>query len=131
MSNDSYELRFSAQMLPAVLHGLAIERNCAMMSGRTGAMMQAEFQAMLDGLARQCGIPNLLRVVDEHKWYRACDALKKAKEFHWYVRRAGVIGRSPTDRRSPAMSRWSSTAGSIPWSIASRRPSLASRPSVR
>lgn len=101
MSNDSYELRFSAQMLPAVLHGLAIERNCAMMSGRTGAMMQAEFQAMLDGLARQCGIPNLLRVVDEHKWYRACDALKKAKEFHWYVQEGGRDWSKPDRPQKP------------------------------
>lgn len=100
-TNDSFEVRCSAQMLPALLHGLAIARNTAMMSGRTGKHVQAEFETMLDDLARQCGIPNLLRVVDEYRWYKACDALKKAKEFHWYVKEGGSDWSKPDRPKLP------------------------------
>lgn len=100
-TNDSYEVRCSAQMLPALLHGLAIARNTAMMSGRTGKLVQAEFEKMLEDLAIQCGIPNLLRVVDEYRWYKACDALKKAKEFHWYVKEGGCDWSKPDRPKLP------------------------------
>lgn len=103
-TNDSYGVRCSAQMLPALLHGLSIARGTAMVSGIRGSTrkeMMAEFERMLEDLARQCGIPNLLRVVDEYKWYEACDALKKAKTFHWYVKEGDLDWTKPDRPRKP------------------------------
>ena len=97
--NDRFEISCTAQMLPALLHGLAIARNTAMMCGGPG--VRREFDAMLEDLARQCGIPNLLRVVDEYKWYRACDAMRKAKEFHWYIKDGDLDWGSPDRSRKP------------------------------
>ena len=99
--NDTYGLRCTGQMLPALLHGLAIARNTAMCYGRVGDDVKAEFSAMLEDLAGQCGVPKLLNVVDEYRWYKACEALKTAKEFSWYVQEGDRDWRQPDSPRKP------------------------------
>jgi hypothetical protein len=63
--------------------------------------MQEEFSTMLDGLAAQVGIPNLLRSVEENQWYRACDALKKAQAYHWFTKEGSPIDWRNRDVRHP------------------------------
>lgn len=88
-ANDRYTVEMRARMLPAMLHALMIGRNTAMMCGQKG--VEAEFKTMVDDLARQSGIPNLIRTVEEGQWFAACQALAKAKEYHWYVECRGRL----------------------------------------
>ncbi len=85
--NDRYTVEMRARMLPSMLRALMIGRTTAMMCGEKG--VEAEFKAVVDDLARQSGIPDLVKTIEGGQWYEASKALAKAKEYHWYVKCEG------------------------------------------
>lgn len=92
MRNNEYNIRFGGDMLPTMLHAVMIARNSTL-GCPGGKPVMARLQAMYDDLARDCGIPNLSRAVDEYRWFAACNALARARAFHWYVQTGGAYGR--------------------------------------
>ena len=84
--NDRYVEAADLRMVPALLHAYSIARNTAMMCGEPA--LKAEFQARIDRLCEQVGVPGLHHHVDDGGFLRACDALAKAREWFWFTRSA-------------------------------------------
>lgn len=89
-SNDRFKLEFGAEMLPAMMHAMAIARNTAMMD--SAGLLKDRFQEMLDDLGRQCGVRDLSHLVQEKRWFAACLLLAQAKEYRWFAERSSWRG---------------------------------------
>ncbi len=81
--NDLFATSFEVRMLPAMLHAFVIARNEAMLSGAKA--VRGEFQARIDELCQQVGIPDLHHHVDGARFHAACSAIAHAGEFFWFT----------------------------------------------
>jgi hypothetical protein len=85
MRNDHYAIRFGAELLPAMLRAIAVQRNCALVGD---PRLHAALDAQYAELASQCGAPNLRHAVDDAAWFVACSAIARAGTYHWHVERS-------------------------------------------